>query len=73
MPPTIDKEKCVPCGRCVEICPTDVYFGSFDKRKIPQIKYPDECFHCDLCVQECPRIAITLEIPIPLRLWARAP
>ena len=48
------------------ICPQDVYFGS-EEGRIPQVHYPDECWHCNACVLECPNNAIRLEIPLPMR------
>lgn len=67
MPPVIDNEKCIPCSICVEVCPEDVFFGS-PKKVIPTIAYPDECFHCAGCVTDCPTDAISLYIPLPMRL-----
>ncbi len=67
MPPMINRDLCRPCGRCVDICLTDVFYGSFDKRQIPVVTNPDECFHCNLCVEECPTSAIVLDIPLSLR------
>ncbi len=67
MPPVVDKEKCIRCGKCVEICPEDVYFGSVKKR-VPQINYPQECAYCNGCVEECPRGALRLRIPLPMTL-----
>jgi adenylylsulfate reductase subunit B len=64
MPPIIHRDKCKPCGICVDICPTSV----FDKDKVkepPTIQYPDECWHCNSCVLDCPQSAIELRIPLP--------
>jgi adenylylsulfate reductase subunit B len=63
MPPIIDKGKCNGCGKCVEICPADVFFGS-KKGKMPIISYPDECWHENACVLDCPEGAIKLRIPL---------
>ena len=67
MPPVIDTEKCIPCSVCVEVCPEDVYYGS-PRKVIPTVAYPDECFHCAGCVIDCPTDAISLYIPLPMRL-----
>ena len=67
MPPVIDKVKCVPCGICVDVCPEDVFCGSKDK-EVPEVTYPEECYHCAGCVIDCPKEAVSLYIPLPLRL-----
>ena len=66
MPPVIDKEKCICCGTCVEVCQMDVFFDSREG-EIPVITYPDECWHCGSCVLDCPAEgAISLRIPLPM-------
>ena len=64
MPPVIDKEKCVGCGECAQICPTDVLHME-EGEKAPRITYPEECWHCNSCVLDCPVQAVSLRIPIP--------
>ena len=68
MPPIIDKKKCVGCHTCVTICPVDVYGLQQEKRKPPVIHYPEECWHCNACVFDCPKNAITLRIPVPANM-----
>lgn len=70
MPPVINLNKCTGCkGKeyqiCVEHCVTDVFLGS-EQGKPPIIKYPDECFHENACVLDCPVQAITLRIPLEM-------
>ena len=67
MPPIIDEEKCNSCGICVDVCNFDVYFGSKEK-EIPSVTYPEECWHCNACVLDCPAEAIRLRIPLPVML-----
>lgn len=67
MPPIIDKEKCVGCGLCAKICPTDV-IHLISGNKIPQITYPEECWHCNSCVLDCKTKAIKLRVPLPAML-----
>ena len=52
----IDYEKCVGCGRCMQICSCDVIRMNKDNR--PVIKYPTECIVCLYCEEECPAGAI---------------
>lgn len=63
MPPIIIRERCNACGVCADFCPTDV-FQMANKREIPEVRYPDECWHCNSCVLECPQSAIKLRIPL---------
>ena len=65
MPPIIDKDKCSGCGTCVDICSTDVFFGS-EEGATPIVSYPEECWHCNACVLDCPvEGAVILRIPLP--------
>jgi adenylylsulfate reductase subunit B len=71
MPPVIEGEKCIRCGKCVDICSEDVFFGSKEE-EIPLISYPEECWHCNACVLDCPvQGAISLRIPLPMRIVYR--
>jgi electron transfer flavoprotein alpha subunit len=55
MKATIDKEKCVACGACVDACPQGAI--SVDE----EIARVDErCNLCGLCVDACPEEAISL-------------
>ena len=71
MPPVIDDTKCTKCGRCADICSEDVFFGS-ERKKTPVVTYPEECWHCNACIQECPAGgAIRLRIPLPMMISFR--
>lgn len=63
MPPVIDKERCIRCGTCAQICPLDVIRIKKPEREIV-VKYPYECWHCRACVKECPRDAIRIRYPL---------
>lgn len=66
MPPIINIEKCSRCGQCADLCSEDVFFGSV-KKETPFVAYPEECWHCNACVQACPvEGAIRLRIPLPM-------
>ncbi len=64
MPPIINKEKCVACGVCVDICPTNA-LSMKKKKEAPFVRYPEECWHCNACVLDCKQSAIELRIPLP--------
>lgn len=52
----IDREKCVGCRRCHDVCPGSlIKIGSDDKAFI---KYPKDCWGCTSCVKECPAHAV---------------
>ena len=65
MPAVIDKTRCVGCLHCVDICPTDAYGAQQKNGKAPVIQYPEECWHCNACVFECPMGAIRLRLSVP--------
>ena len=68
MPPVLNKDICEGCGNCVDICQSDVFFGS-KKGEVPSVTYPEECWHCNACIFECPvEGAIRLRIPLPMTI-----
>jgi NAD-dependent dihydropyrimidine dehydrogenase PreA subunit len=68
MPPVIDNTTCIACGKCVEICDGDIFYGSI-KGEIPIVAYPKECWHEANCVGICPVPgAIRLRIPLPMMI-----
>jgi len=56
--PTVDADKCVGCGECVEVCPTEVYELQ-DEKSVPV--NAEECLGCESCVEVCEAEAITVE------------
>lgn len=54
----IDREKCVGCGRCHDVCPGTLIKLGEDKKAY--IKYPKDCWGCTSCVKECPVHAVRL-------------
>jgi len=64
MPPVVDQKACTGCGICEDVCMGDVIYSTPNgKTKTPYVKYPDECWHCGSCRQDCPAQAITIEFP----------
>ncbi len=50
-----DEERCVHCGACISVCPTEVF--SFDPSwniNLDEAK----CIRCEVCVKSCPRSAL---------------
>jgi adenylylsulfate reductase subunit B len=48
---SIDKNKCVGCGKCSEVCPGSLI--KLDDNKRAYIKYPKDCWGCTSCIKEC--------------------
>ena len=69
----IDEEKCVMCGKCIEICPKSIIIkkpekqevvvecSSKDKGKDVKDKCSAGCIGCKKCEKSCPVGAITVE------------
>ena len=51
----IDKGKCIGCGVCVEVCPTDALSLEDDIA----VCDADLCVDCGVCIPECPEEAIS--------------
>jgi len=68
---TIDPERCMLCGRCVENCGYGVFRMEGDRIRINS----RNCVACHRCLAECPRDAISIEEkPVDYRshpIWTR--
>jgi len=53
-----DDERCVNCGACISICPTDVF--EFGKDWCVESK-DEGCVRCGVCVSGCPLCALSLD------------
>ena len=53
---TVDKERCVGCGACVEVCP----FGALSMEDGAVAIDGDACMGCGVCVAKCPQVALSL-------------
>ena len=58
--PTINYEKCVGCGKCVEYCTLGVYlYEETGREKLPVVVNPKNCVVlCNGCQDICPSRAI---------------
>ena len=52
----IDKNQCVGCNKCKNVCPGNLITMDKDNKAI--IKYPKDCWGCASCIKECPVEAI---------------
>lgn len=49
----IDRERCIGCNACVDVCRCHVLLPNNVKGDHPIIMYPDECWFCGSCVEYC--------------------
>lgn len=54
----VDKNKCIACGTCVQMCPVGAI--SFDENGLATID-PNKCIKCGTCEVACPVQAIKIE------------
>lgn len=59
----IDYKRCTGCGLCYDRCPMDVITWD-EKRDMPQVTYPEDCWFCGVCWLECPERAIDIIYPV---------
>lgn len=52
--PTVDQQRCVGCGNCIDSCPMDAIIIEGGKAKIQS----DKCCDCGKCISACPHNAI---------------
>jgi len=59
--PTIDYEKCLSCGKCVDYCKLGVYeLQEKDGKKLSVVKNLNNCVvFCTGCEEQCPAQAIS--------------
>jgi NAD-dependent dihydropyrimidine dehydrogenase PreA subunit len=72
-PVVFDASVCTGCNICVYVCLEDVFIPNPVKGRPPLILYPEECWYCGPCVEDCPHEgAIRLNHPLQQRVrWKR--
>lgn len=63
--PVTSSEKCIQCGICSEVCPTEAISGT-----IP-VSDPTLCIKCCACVKECPAEARIFNTPYTAMLFEK--
>jgi NAD-dependent dihydropyrimidine dehydrogenase PreA subunit len=68
--PTIDPEKCIRCGICVEACPADPKALNWESesRDDPPVYTYRNCIRCYCCQEMCPESAIYLRKTVVRRI-----
>jgi len=54
----LKSDKCTGCGRCIEVCPHNVFL--IENRK-SAIVGKDRCMECGACVKNCPFNALEVK------------
>lgn len=52
-----DKDRCISCFRCAQICPANAIKMEFYDRYYPSVDYA-KCIFCHFCVESCPTGAL---------------
>ncbi len=52
-----NEERCVHCGACISVCPTEAIRKNEENKVIVEEKL---CIHCGTCVTSCPTQALNL-------------
>jgi len=53
----IDKETCIRCGKCVRICPADIFTQDATDHEIG-VQHVSSCIRCGHCVGVCPTFSV---------------
>lgn len=54
----ISAPKCTGCGKCVEVCPHQVF--ALEDKKAKLINF-DSCMECGACAKNCPAAALYVD------------
>lgn len=60
-----DKDKCIGCQKCVDICPGNLLVLDPQTKKT-FIRHPEDCWDCMACVKICPQQALETKLPYQL-------
>jgi adenylylsulfate reductase subunit B len=60
----INHAKCIGCGICYEVCPSDIFEFDNDTNLLT-VAYPEECWYCGSCLYDCPvEGVLTMDLPL---------
>ncbi|MHA1475895.1 MAG: HgcAB-like fusion protein [Promethearchaeota archaeon] len=49
---SINRESCIGCGVCFDVCPRNVYEMNKSDKKVDLV-HPEKCINCNACVHRC--------------------
>ena len=58
--PVIDKELCISCGNCIELCPAVFGWDDDEKAHVLDTDGCDKGCNCEQAAEECPTNALTV-------------
>ncbi|MBW9220824.1 ferredoxin family protein [Methanothermococcus sp. SCGC AD-155-M21] len=56
----VDKDKCIGCGKCYDVCPKAPRIWKVDENKKYYVYNTEYCHNCKLCAGRCPKDAILI-------------
>ncbi|MHA1298037.1 MAG: indolepyruvate ferredoxin oxidoreductase subunit alpha [Candidatus Helarchaeota archaeon] len=59
---TVNAENCVACGKCIVVCPVNLWVMEKGKAKIRDL-YKELCLECGSCWQVCDYNAVNFRYP----------
>lgn len=57
----LDPLLCTGCGRCVEVCPHNVFLVAKTNGRKAEIRDRDACMECGACARNCAAGAVTVQ------------
>ena len=62
----LDEDTCIGCGRCLEVCPHQVFV-----HKGKKVRFSDRnaCMECGACALNCPVAAIAVNAGVGCASW----
>ncbi len=57
----VDPNLCIGCGKCVDVCPADVFEIRESDKKVAFPKNASACMECHACEAQCPVGAIKVK------------
>lgn len=54
----LEQQRCIGCGRCMEVCPHQVFEFVEERARIADL---DACMECGACRKNCPADAIRVD------------